>query len=78
MLVPDELAARLDELELPAVRLRDDLGRPVLGEATELLRDVDWPAASTSRDRLECSVMFVNLSEASGDLADAYVRVPYT
>jgi hypothetical protein len=41
MLMPDELAARLDELQLPAVRLRDDLGRPVLGEATEVLRDVD-------------------------------------
>src|SRR5215203_586663 len=52
MLMPDELTARLYELELPAVRLRDDLGRPVLGEATELLRDVDCPAASTCRDRL--------------------------
>ena len=60
MLVPDELTARLDELELPAVRLRDDLGRPVLGEATELLRDVDWAPATICRDRLGCSVMIVS------------------
>ena len=52
MLVPDELTARLDELELPAVGLCDDLGRPVLGEAVELLRDVDSPVASAWCDGL--------------------------
>src|SRR5579871_2329647 len=41
MVVPDELALELDQLHLLTVQLADDLGRPMIAKARELLRQID-------------------------------------
>ena len=41
VLVPDELARDLDQLDLIAVELADHLGAPMIGEASELLGQID-------------------------------------
>jgi len=78
MLVPDELTARLDELELPAVGLCDDLGDQYSVKLSNFcaMSTARWPAPGATAS--ECAVMIVSLSdEASGDLADANLHSPY-
>src|SRR5262249_15475237 len=41
VVMPDELPGKLDELHLHVVHLAHDLGRPVLGEARQLLHQID-------------------------------------
>ena len=48
VVVPDERPPEPDELDLLAVQLADDPGRPRLGEAGELLGEVDLAHAFRS------------------------------
>jgi hypothetical protein len=40
--VPDELALQFDDLDLVVVQPRDDLWRPVVGDAGQLVAEINW------------------------------------
>src|SRR5262249_19110858 len=45
VVMPDEIAPELDDLELVVVHLRDDLGLPLFAKQCEFLREVDGSVA---------------------------------